>query len=440
MPRFTIHSVMKNYHFWVVLCFAISLLFVCVARFNHPVHKHNVVIEDAKGYYAHLPGIFIYDDLNFKFNQDIEYHKHKETRYTDYRYKLDKQRIFTKYYVGTAIAYAPFFLIAHGTSRAMGWDSDGYTAWYHGWIVIAALCYLLIAMFFIGKVLDFFGIKQWAKIFVVVASFFGTNWFYYTTWESGMSHIYSAAVIAAFLYFFIRFKHDSNWQQAIVLGFLLGFIVLLRPSNLFVMVFLPLFFNSWSAFWEFVKSKLLKFKVLLSVLLAFVAVVSIQFIIYKIQLGQWFIYGYIGETFYLSKPHISEFLFSIRKGFFIYTPLYVFSIIGLKFWYGQSRFQAIWWIVAMFVHIYVLSSWHMWWYGGTLGTRVMVEYYVFWMIPLAYLLQSIKRTHLFWVIPLSICFVLNGVLQQYQYRLGILHWDSMTWDMYKDIFLFPIVK
>lgn len=428
-----------RYHFWVFVCFIISLVFAVFARFTHPTLKYNVVISDAKGYYAHMAGLFIYNDLNFNFNDTVEYEKHTETRYTDYRYKLDKKRMYTKYYAGTAIAYAPFFLVAHGISLALGWDSDGYTAWYHSWVVIASLCYMLIAMLFLGKVLAYFGIKPWIKIAVVVGSYFGTNWFYYTAWESGMSHSYSAAFVAAFLYFFIQFKVRGGWKLASLVGFLLGFIVLIRPSNLYIVVFLPVFFGSWSNVMLFITSKLGSFRSLTAGLVVFFAVVFIQLVIYKIQLGQWFVYAYVGEGFHFTHPHVFDFLCSIRKGFFVYTPLYLLSLLGVLVWFRRNSFQAGWWCVAMLTHIYVLSSWHMWWYGGTLGTRVMVEYYVLWMIPLAILLQHLKIKHLILVAPFFLFFVLNGVLQQYQYRLGILHWDSMQWQLYKDIFLFPIV-
>ena len=108
-------NAIKNFNFWVILSFLISLVFVIQYKFldNTVGHnqKYNTIVSDGKGYYAYLPAIFIYNDLNFGFNQTVEKHDHPETWYTDYRYKLDKKRIFTKYYVGTAIAYSPFFLI-----------------------------------------------------------------------------------------------------------------------------------------------------------------------------------------------------------------------------------------------------------------------------------------------------------------------------------------
>lgn len=430
---------LSSYYLWVLVCFLVSLSFVSVARFSHPEKKHNVVISDAKGYYAYFAGLFIYQDLNFKFNGPIEHDKHPETRFVDYRYKLNKQKIFTKYYVGTAIAYTPVLLVAHGVSLAAGWDSDGYTAWYHSAVVIASLLYLLIAMLFMGKVLDYFRVKKWAKILTVFGVFFGTNWFYYTTWESGMSHSYSAAVFSVFLYFFIRFKTQGGPRGAAVLGFLLGFIVLLRPSNLFILAFLPLFFTTWSNFIHFLQKKILTVSILSAGLGAFLAVVSIQFIIYKIQLDQWYVYGYIGEGFNLTKPHLIDFFFSIRKGFFVYTPMMVFALIGLVFWYRDRPFRAIWWIGAMLVHMYILSTWHMWWYGGTLGTRVMVEYYIFWMIPIGVFFSNARRSQLYGAVPIFLFLTLYGHLQQYQYRLGLLHWDSMTWELYKNVFFFPII-
>jgi hypothetical protein len=81
----------------------------------------------------------------------------------------------------------------------------------------------------------------------------------------------------------------------------------------------------------------------------------------------------------------------------------------------------------------------MWWYGGTFGTRVMIEYYIFWIIPLAVLFMKAKN-HIKTLFVVLIClFVFNGVLQQYQYRKGIIHYEDMNWQMYKDAFLYPII-
>lgn len=436
-------NAIKNFNFWVTLSFLISLVFVIQYKFLDDTvghnQKYNTIVSDGKGYYAYLPAIFIYNDLNFGFNQTVEKHNHPETWYTDYRYKLDKKRIFTKYYVGTAIAYSPFFLIAHGWSLMMGWQADGYTAIYHGSVLVAALFYMVITLIFMGKILDFYRINHWIKVLSILGAYFGTNWFYYTTWEASLSHVYSAGVIVAFFYYAIIFSKDITLKWGLIIGVLLGFIVLLRPLNILVVLFLPLFHYKLFSFIRWVKSLIAKPVILSLSFLSFLAVLSIQFIIYKIQIDQWYIYAYLNEGFNFLKPHFFNFLFSIRKGFFVYTPLFLLSILGLVSWAKFNSFQVLWWILSVIILVYILSSWHMWWYGGTFGTRVLIEYYIIWIIPLAILFQKARRYSKFFLVMITCFFVFNGVLQQYQYRKGIIHYENMNWQMYKEAFLHPII-
>ena len=436
-------NAIKNFNFWVTLSFLISLVFVIQYKFLDDTvghnQKYNTIVSDGKGYYAYLPAIFIYNDLNFGFNQTVEKHNHPETWYTDYRYKLDKKRIFTKYYVGTAIAYSPFFLIAHGWSLMMGWQADGYTAIYHGSVLVAALFYMVITLIFMGKILDFYQINHWIKVLSILGAYFGTNWFYYTTWEASLSHVYSAGVIAAFFYYAIIFSKDITLKWGLTIGVLLGFIVLLRPLNILVVLFLPLFHYKLFSFIRWVKSLIAKPVILSLSFLSFLAVLSIQFIIYKIQIDQWYIYAYLNEGFNFLKPHFFNFLFSIRKGFFVYTPLFLLSILGLVSWGKFNSFQVLWWILSVIILVYILSSWHMWWYGGTFGTRVLIEYYIIWIIPLAILFQKARRYSKFFLVMITCFFVFNGVLQQYQYRKGIIHYENMNWQMYKEAFLHSII-
>jgi hypothetical protein len=321
----------------------------------------------------------------------------------------------------------------------MGWQADGYTAIYHGSILIAALFYMAITFIFMGKILDFYSVNNWIKVLCILGAYFGTNWFYYTTWEASLSHVYSAGVIAAFFYSAIIFTKNTTSKWGIIIGVLLGFIVLLRPLNILVVLFLPLFHQRFSDFLRWMKSLFGKPFILGLSFLSFFVVLSIQFIIYKIQIDQWYIYAYLNEGFNFLQPHFIDFLFSIRKGFFVYTPLFSLSIIGLVFWFRYNSFQAFWWIITMTILVYILSSWHMWWYGGTFGTRVLIEYYIIWIIPIAILFQRTRSYVKTMFVLIAFFFIFNGVLQQYQYRKGIIHYEDMNWQIYKDAFLHPII-
>ena len=73
-------------------------------------NKPQTIIEaDGKGYYAHLPALFIFNDLNFGFFEEYEGKKYyNKYLYYDYLKEFEGKR-YNKYYVGTAVTMAPFF-------------------------------------------------------------------------------------------------------------------------------------------------------------------------------------------------------------------------------------------------------------------------------------------------------------------------------------------
>ena len=99
---------------------------------------------DAQGYYSYLPAIFIYQDLNFDFFEEIEgengkyYEPHN---FYDYRNEFKGNKV-NKYFIGTAVVQTPFFLIAHFTTYLTGGETDGFSALYMVSISVAALFYL----------------------------------------------------------------------------------------------------------------------------------------------------------------------------------------------------------------------------------------------------------------------------------------------------------
>jgi len=61
----------------------------------------------------------------------------------------------------------------------------------------------------------------------------------------------------------------------------------------------------------------------------------------------------------------------------------VFAVIGLWMLWRQHRaiFPAV--LVFCGVFLYVTAAWDIWWYGGSLGSRAMVQSYAAWVFPLA---------------------------------------------------------
>lgn len=414
------------------------LMTVISSNINWGKERWKGIVEaDGKGYYAYLPAVFIYHDLNFGFFDHIEKEKYyNPNRYYDYRANSGTGELINKYYSGTALAEMPFFLMAHGLTILTGGDADGYSKYYMIFINIAALFYLFLGLFYLHKTLMEYAIPKWAISVTLLATVFATNLFVYTVVDTGLSHVFSFGFISAFVYFSKKYFEAPHVKHLPVLAVLLGIIVLIRPINLLILLSWPFLAGGFQSLSTGFKFAFAHYRKLIFSGLIFGLIVSIQLIIYKISTGHFIVYSYQDEGFNFFKPHFIDILFSYRKGLFLYTPMYLFAIFGLIPLFRKNRFAALSWMVFFIVITYVFSSWWMWHYGGSFSSRVYVEYIPLFMILFATLLAEAKSKK--WRIPLlSITFLLVVVcqIQTYQYRYYEIHWDEMTKEKYWDVFL-----
>lgn len=130
-----------------------------------------------------------------------------------------------------------------------------------------------------------------------------------------------------------------------------------------------------------------------------------------------------------------EGFFSWRKGWLVYTPIMVISLIGLLL---RKRIKSWHTAIVLFtlVNIYVVLSWHMWWYAGSFGQRALVQSYAVLAIPMAAVFSIASKRRWssvglgFFVVA---CILLNQ-WQHYQYRHKILPQDGITKTFYKASF------
>ncbi|MBC8319458.1 MAG: hypothetical protein H8E34_01915 [Bacteroidetes bacterium] len=395
-----------------------------------------IIEADGKGYYAYLPAIFIYNDLNFGFFKEIEEEKYyNENLYYDYRSGA-YGKVINKYYCGTAIAELPFFLIAHLTANLWDIDADGYSKIYPVLISIAALFYLLIGLLYLDSTLIIYNKSEWQKSLTLITAVFGTNLFYYTVGEPGMSHVYSFAFISMFFYYSKQYFASFRKKYLIILAIILGLIVLIRPINGLIVFILPFAAGNLSNLKKGITIAVhYKWRLIYS-LGSFIAIVGIQFIIYKVSTGHFFIDSYGEEGFNFRSPHFIDILFSYKKGLFLYTPLFLLSLTGGYFLWKNSRFEFYSLFGFLILITYVFSSWWMWYYGGSFSSRVYVEYIPLFMILLAISLNGIKSkvTKRFYV-GVVILLIVVCQIQTYQYRYYHIHWSDMNKEKYWDVFM-----
>lgn len=384
--------------------------------------------SDIGSYYSYLPALFIHNDIFFKEIDNDLFWLNEGTE----NYKIPK---FT---MGMAFMYAPFFLIGHGIATITDYEANGFTAPYSKVIRFGSYIYFIIGLFYLIRLLQVYYNRKTVFI-TIIAIYFASNLFYYVVGISENSCTYLFAIFSVCIYLTYQIWNKQKYSYLYLLSFLCGLAVVIRPSELLFIV-IPLF-------WGITDLKRLKSrlnfifqhpkKIIISVVF-FVLPLIPQLIYWKYSSGS-FIYTdfYPGEKFYFSDPKIFNFLLSYRKGWFVYSPLMLFSLIGF-FWLKKYVVElSIVLPIYIVLTIYILSSWWCWWYGGSLGMRSMIQYHALLTFPLAAAIQTISKRKIlsaisFLVLLGLIYFNLNLTHQQ---RYKMVHWDGMNKELFWYIFL-----
>jgi hypothetical protein len=322
-------------------------------------------------------------------------------------------------------------------------ERNGFSIPYRYAILLSTLFYALLGLYFLRKnVMLFFNDQISAYTLLAIA--FATNFYLYSTHEAGLTHLHTFFMLNVAIYLSLKWNTHRNFSSALLFGIVCGLIVLLRPVNILLLLPLPFFasissmlqvknLNILSALKTYIFSKQIAF--------AFIGAIIIwlpQLIFWKLQTGSWLHYSYNDEGFFFSNPQIINGLFSFRKGWFIYTPIMFFAVLGLfKFWRQKPILGTA--ISAVFIlFLYITFSWWCWWYGGGFSARTLIDFYPFLAFGLAaffaYLFDKKQTIKIFGTVLLFFFIGLN-LFQSYQYKIAILHTDAMNWPTYKGIFL-----
>jgi hypothetical protein len=391
----------------------------------------NIITNDGYGYYAYLPAIFIYNDLNFNFVDKLK--ENGTIPSSAQNFLNPNNEKVNKYYVGAAITQVPFYLLGHLANIITNNPTDGYSNYYPIFFQIGTIFYALLAIYILMLILRKYNIPEMLGAFISFIMMFGTNTYIYIVNEPTMSHIYSFAFTNIFILYTLLYVEKQKNTYFIIAMLSFGMIVLIRPVNGIIILSLPFLAGNFKTLKESFRTLLSKTILLLGGVLSALVIISIQLIIYKIQTGSFFIYSYGDESLNLLEPNMFKFMFSYKKGFFLYTPLLALSLLGSYYIYRKNKFMFISLILFLGIIIYILSSWWNWWYGGSFSSRVMIEYYAFFAISLAFLLKytRIRKT----IITISIIFMLITQFQMYQYTYGYIHWSEMNKERYWNNFL-----
>lgn len=343
---------------------------------------------DGFGYYLYLPLSFVHHDLGMTDPSIVEgifdeYHP-SGTFYQAHRAPTGNMVI--RYTPGLALINLPGFLIAHAVAAPLGYKADGLSPPYQLAAVITALLVLGLGLWAMIRMLRRF-FAPWVAYLTAALILYGTNLMDQAVEQLVMTHLYSFALLALFLLATIRLHERPCSRRAIFAGFILGLLILIRPPNALA-VLIPLLWPmqdmdlraKWKWLWRDHRKALVAFA------LSAVPPVLLLLGYWKAYAGSWFYDSYQnpGEGLDIWYPHLHKFLFSFRKGWFIYTPLMLVALLGLiAGLQGSLKRLRRPLLLFLGIHLYVVSSWTLWYYPGGFGQRAAVDVYAIMAIGLA---------------------------------------------------------
>jgi hypothetical protein len=250
------------------------------------------------------------------------------------------------------------------------------------------------------------------------------------------SHVYSFACISALLYYFRKHALTGKQKYLNAYSAVLGLIIIIRPINLIAFLFTPFLFENLRTFLEYFKKLLfVKYLSLIVPFLLFFLFIFIQLLLWYWQTGDFIVYSYGEERFDFKSPYLMESLFGFKKGLFIYTPLFLLAILLFFFTHLKKYYSLLTFGIGFFILLYITSSWHCWWYGMSFGLRPFIDYSSIFILIFVLGLNKIQWQMKTLVYFASLAIVYIQLIQSYQFKNFILHWDQMNKEKYWKVFL-----
>lgn len=399
----------------------VSLVIICLIL---SVYRITNVSEretswDVLGYYLYLPATFVYDQPMLN---DVEWLRkvNAEKDLTGTLYQVssnDEGEPMYFFLMGMSFLYLPFFLAGHLSAGLFGYPADGFSYPYQYALVTGAIIYTIIGLIYLRKNLRWF-FSEKITVLIMLVIVFGTNYIHHLTLKNLETVNMLFMLVNIVLWNTIQWheKQKFKYLAAIALASMLA--VLVKPSEIFV-ILLPLL-------WDVTSSKTLKNKLLIfwDKRIQVAGAIGLAFLLALPQLLYWYFktghilydsYKNPGVGLDIFSPHVLEVLFSYRKGWLLYTPVMIFTLVGFYFMYKKNRKIFLASIAYFLISFWIISSWTEWWYGAAYSGRPMITLYPVLAISLGYFIEYLKETKLIAKIGLTVIILFFIFLNQFQW-------------------------
>ncbi|MGE0568535.1 MAG: hypothetical protein AB7O73_11340 [Bacteroidia bacterium] len=389
---------------------------------------------DVANYYSYLPAHFL-NDGSYEFNNPNFVDNYLPIC------PIDNKHIPKTTY-GMSLMYSPFFALGYKVALNQNDPRDGFSEPFATVIHWGMIFYGLLSLFILRSLLRKFFSELVTSISIIIV-FLGTSLFYYSVSMPEMSHSALFLLYSSFLLATCNWHENQKLISAIVIGFLIGLISLIRPTDILIAMFFVFWpkhdisnikerFSFWFNNWK---------SILLIILTSFLIWLP-QMLFWKFRTGQLLYFSYGDEGFFWGDPQVINVLFSYRKGLFVYTPLFLLAFIGLFFMKANKTLRNLI-IVSIVLTTYLISCWWDWFFGGSFAARAFVQHLAYMVIPIGYLIRYVFeqptdiRTNT-WIKPIFVIIAGLGIslnlFQTKQSLEGLIHFHSMSEKTYWLVF------
>lgn len=416
----------------------LSIVILSISHLYYPKwQKSNTeatISWDVSGYYMYLPAFFIY--------KDIKQCRFKDEVIQQYKPTFDFHQAFIhpssgnhvmKYSIGQAVQFSPFFFIAHVWALSSDtYEADGFSFPYQFMISIGSLLIAFLGLYYLRKILCSYFNEQ-ASALAMLGIVLGSNYLNYSAIDGAMTHNNLFTIYTLLIYLSIQFHKQASITKSIGIGCLIGLAALTRPTEI-ISCIIPLLWGLNLADKQAIIERINFFKQHISHL--FIAIIicgligSIQLFYWKYASGDFIVYSYQDQGFSWLSPHIIDATFSYKSGWLMYSPFMLFSLIGFYFLHQQNK--RIFYVSLIFatLFIYIAFAWDIWWYGGSLGQRTMVQAYPILAFPLAAFFTFLQKSKALIKVPIAllmfIFIYLNIWFTHQAHKGGLLYPGEMT--------------
>ncbi len=380
---------------WLLVLFLFSLPLL-----NPWVHG------DGVGYYAFARAPLIEHSLDFQrdyqyANSNFRDARLDETGLPKAEFRTSTGHLDNHFTVGPAILWSPFLLIAHtGVLLAHAFGShaaaDGFSAPYRVAMAFGTALYGFLGIVLAARIARQYVDARWAT-FAAISVWWASSLPVYMYFNPSWSHAHSAFTVALFLWYWHQTRPNRSILQWIFLAAIAGLMLNVYYANVTILVLLLVEAAAQyrAALRHPSTSQSAQALLLRHILFACVVFVCLlptlitRYIIY----GKPFASGYIPLRDWLwTSPYFLQVLFSANHGLLIWTPLLLFSVVGIFIFWRRNPQVGSAFLAAMLAFYLLIACYPDWAGISSYGNRFFVSLTPLFVIGLAVFLDRIAKS------------------------------------------------